>query len=401
MQRIPTGQCRRLLSAAVFVTITSFCGTLAANAADNESDFIGYMGVGGTANEVAHVLGFINPDGSQERYPDFGQPGQKSWVFGPQFSDRRRIFLTSLEDTNLQKVRSGLVLSRDWIYNIESGKLEPALLKDRQADLLRPYALLPGDSRIIETAIINHEERIYVKDLDGGNAIELTKAGGGFHYALELSHDGKRLACHVTGGKPDFYNPGMYSINVFNLADGKRTFVAGEPDHLMFGPHWSPDDRWLVYLDCHAAKDTAHFRAALAVGKSDGGEHRVITPGQTHWFGTPFGSNMSEWSPDGKTVTYTRLQENSKADMSEGGSQLCLLNPTTGDVTELTPAIDGVWDYRAAWRPDGGKILFTRVRNGAAREMWIMDPDGSNQKRLTDGYQHKGADFGRWLRAAK
>lgn len=366
--------------------------------ADDDKYLIGYMGAGGTSSEVAHVLGFIKPDGSDERYPDFGQPGQRSWVLGPIFGDGRRIILTSYEDTNLQKVRSGKVVTRDWCYDFAAGKVEPTLLKDRQADQLRPYALLPGDSRIIETAIIGSEERIFIKDLDGGNAIELTKAGGGFHYALELSHDGKRLACHVTGGTPQFYNPGMYSINVFDLATGDRTLVAGQSEHLMFGPHWSPDDKWLVYLDCEAVKDTAHFRAALAIGRSDGGEHRVITPGQTHWFGTPFGSNMSEWSPDGKTVTYTRLAANAKADMSEGGSQLCLLDPTTGVVTELTPAVEGVWDYRAAWRPDGGKILFTRARPNAAREMWIMDPDGSNPKRLTDGYQHKGADFGRWLR---
>jgi TolB protein len=298
----------------------------------------------------------------------------------------------------LKKVRSGEVLSHDWIYDLQTGTLEPALLKDRQAEQMRPYWLLPGDKRMIETAIINHEERIFVKDLDGANAIEITRGGGGFHYALELSHDGKRLACHVTGGKPDFYNPGMYSINVFDLATGKRTFVAGQPEHLMFGPHWSPDDKWLVYLDCLAVKDTAHFRAALAVGRTDGGEHRAITSDQSHWFGTPFGSNMSEWSPDGKTVTYTRLRENSKADMSEGGAQICLLNPTTGEVQELTPTKEGIWDYRAAWRPDGGKILFTRATKSTPRELWTMDPDGSNPKRLTDGYQHKGADFQRWLR---
>ena len=190
--------------------------------------------------------------------------------------------------------------------------------------------LLPGEERVIETAYIGNEERIFIKDLDGRNARELTAAGGGFHYALELSHDGRRLTCHVTGGSPAFYNPGMYSINVFDLESGERTLVAGQPGHLMFGPRWSPDDQWLAYLDCRAVEDPAHFRADLAVGRADGSEHRVVTAGQTHWFGTPFGSNMTEWSPDGRTITYTRLLGNSKRDMSEGGSQLCLLDPQTG-----------------------------------------------------------------------
>lgn len=359
---------------------------------------IGYMGVGGSGSEVAHVLGFIKPDGTGELYPDFKQPDQRSWVFGPQFSDARRIILCSYEDTNLKNVRAGKVVTRDWIYNLETGDLKPILEQNRPADQLRPYHLLPGDRRIIETAIIGSEERIFIKDLDGGNPQELTKAGGGFHYALELSHDGMRLACHVTGGTPADYNPGLYSINVFDLTSGKRTFVAGEPEHLMFGPHWSPDDKELVYLDCHAAKDPAHFRAALAVAKADGHGHRVITPGQTHWFGTPFGSNMSEWSPGGQTVTYTRLRKNSISDMSQGGAQLCLLNPATGEVTELTPSVEGTWDYRATWSPDGRKIAFARVTVGKPRELWIMNANGSEPRRLTDGYQHKGADHFRWLR---
>jgi len=356
------------------------------------------MGVGGTSADVAHVIGFIRPEGTDEQYPDFGKPDQKSWSFGPQFSDGRRIILCSYEDSDRARVRSGKVLTHDWIYDFESKQIQPTLEKNRQADQLRPYALLPGDRRVIETAYIGTEERIFIKDLDGDNATELTATGGGFHYALSLSHDAKRLACHVTGGTPSFYNPGMYSINVFDLASKTRVLVAGQPEHLYFGPHWSPDDQFLVYLDCHVAKDPAHFRSDLCVGRTDGTQHRVITTGQLHWFGTPFGSNMSEWSPNGQSVTYTRLRETSTRDMTAGGSQICLLNPTTGDVTELTPSEEGTWDFRAAWSPNGRQIAFARVRQSRPRELWIMNSDGSNPRRLTDGYQHKGADHFRWIR---
>ena len=361
---------------------------------------IGYMGVGGSGTEIAHVLGLIRPDGTCEQYPEFHQPDQKSWVFGPQFSDGRRIILCSYEDVGVTQVRSGKVVTHDWIYDLQTASLVPAMEKNRQADQLRPYALLPGEQRVIETAYIGNEERIFIKDLDGDHAIELTAAGGGFHYALSLSHDATRLACHVTGGNPDFYNPGLYSINVFELATGKRILVAGQPEHLMFGPNWSADDSQLVYLDCHAVKDPGHFRADLCVGRTDGSEHRVVTSGQNHWFGTPFGSNMSEWSPDGKTVTYTRLQKNATRDMAAGGSQLCLLDPVSGTIHELTPAIEGTWDFRAAWSPDGTHIAFVRVCQGGPRELWIMNSDGSDPRRLTDGYQHKGADHIRWMHTA-
>ena len=361
---------------------------------------IGYMGVGGDGTQIAHVLGFIQPDGGGERYPDFGRPEQKSWGFGPLFSDGRRIVLCSYEDVDGTKVRSGKVVTHDWIYDLVSGRLVPALELNRQADQLRPYHLLSEDQRIIETAYIGNEERIFIKNLDGGHPEELTMAGGGFHYALSLSHDANRLACHVTGGTPSFYNKGLYSINVFDLRSKTRVLVAGIPEHLYFGPQWSPDDRRLVYLDCHAIKDPAHFRADLGIGQANGTEHRVITDGQPHWFGTPFGSNMSEWAPDGKTVTFTRLKSNSTREMAQGGAQICLLNPETGEVTELTALEEGTWDYRAAWRPDGRQIVFARVRQHAPRTLWVMDADGSNAKPLTDGYRHKGADHFRWLRVS-
>ena len=113
---------------------------------------IGYMGVGGSEAAIGHVLGMIRPDGTCEQYPEFHQPDQKSWVFGPQFSDGRRIILCSYEDVDVTQVRSGKVVTHDWIYDLQSASLVRAMEKNRQADQLRPYALLPGEQRVIETA---------------------------------------------------------------------------------------------------------------------------------------------------------------------------------------------------------------------------------------------------------
>jgi len=396
-------QVRPLLATCLsaFAIAAIVCTTMSRSAVAAEAKavyVIGYLGVGQTSAEVAHVLGFITPEGADEQYPDFGQANQLSWVFGPQFADGRRILLTSFKGVDATKVRSGKVLTHDWIYDLLSGKVQQVLQKNRPAEQMRTHALLSGDTRVIATAIVGGEERVFVMDLDGDNQVELTEAGGGFHYGLSLSNDRKRLAVHVTGGKPSDYNPGAYSINVLDVDTKKRVFVAGQPEHLLFGPHWSPDDRYLVYLDCLNVQDTGHFRAALNIGRTDGSGQQAALPEQTHWFGTPYGSNMSSWSPDGKTITYTRLLPNSTRDMSVGGAQLCLLSPFSGAITELTTAEEGRWDFRAEWSPSGDKLAFTRVRTGGVRELWIMDPDGTHQQRLTDGYLKKGADFARWIR---
>jgi len=389
---------------AVLVLVAPMWGSVngQAVAAEQAGEYvIGYLGVGDPSSRVAHVSGFIRADGTGEHYPDFDQPNQLSWVLGPEFSDGRRMLVTSYEDTNETKVRAGKVKTHIWIYDMVTDKVEKVFQKGRLSDQMRAQAVLPGDQRAIVSAIIGSEQRVFVMDLDGGNQVELTEAGGGFHYVLSLSSDSKRLACHVTGGKPSFYNPGPYSVNVLDLATKKRVLVAGQPEHLYFGPTWSPDDRWLVYMDCLSVKDPHHFQAAVCIGRSDGSDHRVVTEPQTHWFGTPYGSNMPVWSPDGKTVTYTRLLANAERDMSRGGAQLCLVNPFTGKITELTSGEEGKWDFRGAWSPDGRKLVFTRVRQGGARELWVMDADGRHQKRLTQGYEKRGADFSRWIRVSR
>ena len=399
MERLRSTLAVRAMRLLLLLAILAFRQGQFARADEAEfNDVIGYMGVGTQSTGVAHVLGFIHPDGTEEQYPDFGKPNQKSWVFGPQFSDGRRIVLTSYEDSDLTKVRSGQVLTRNWIYDFFSHELTEIATKNRLADQVRSQALMPDEKRIIMSAIIGGEERLFIMDLDGDHQDEITFAGGGFHYALALNSNQTRLACHVTGGKPSFYNPGAYSINVIELATRTRVLVAGRPNHLYFGPRWSPDDRQLVYMDCQLDLDPQHFRAALCIGQSDGSGQRVITPPQAHWFGTPYGSNIPEWTPDGKAVTYTRLLPKSERDMSHGGAQICLIDAKTDAVTALTPAEEGRWDYRTVYSPDGKTMSVTRVRTGGARELWTMSPDGTNPRKLTSGYQQKGADFSRWLR---
>jgi len=386
---------RRLLVAALLVAPGNLSPSRL-SAAEQLDDLIAFMSpktaMGG------HALGFIRPDGTRQTFPDFGVPPQSSWGFGPLFHDQRRMMLTSYEENDVTKVRAGRVKTHLWIYDWVTGNSVEALTKNPPADQMRGYEVIDNDARVIATGIINGEERIFVMDLDGGNQTELTTAGGGFHYALTLTRDEKRLAFHVTGGKASFYNPGQYSINVMNLETRQRTLVAGQPNHLYFGPRWSTDERQLVFMDCLHNDDPKHFQAAVCIGQADGSGHRLLTPPQTHWFGTPFGSNMPEWSPDGKSVTYSRLRPESDREMKQGGSQICLIDVVGGAITELTPSEPGQWDYRTAFSPDGSEMIFTRVRQGGPRELWIMDRDGRNARPLTKGLENRGADFARWIR---
>jgi TolB protein len=68
-------------------------------------------------------------------------------------------------------------------------------------------------------------------------------------------------------------------------------------------------------------------------------------------------------------------------DMGLGSSQIYTVRPDGTGQVQLTHEPDGVNAHRAAWSPDGRRILFNRETEDSA-EIWIMNRDGSDQHRL-------------------
>jgi hypothetical protein len=370
----------------------------------------------------AGKIGVIEAAGSDEQYFDFGISGQASWGPGPIFSDQRRMILTSYEDTTIRKVVVGETTTHVWEFDFVSQQITELLTRDRRASFQVCAGLL-DDEHMLFTALIDGENRLFACNLDGSCQNEITTAGEGFVYGIHLSPDRKRVSFHITGAKNSSrqgyhpFRPGPYCVNAMTVDRGQRVLVAGAPEHLYFDPVWSTDGQWLAYLDCLTAEDPAHFAAALCMGRPDGTEHRVVTEKQSHWFGTSYGSadnrgggsNTTQWSPDGKSLLYTRLLPNSHADcwfdasrpdheelvyqpdLARGGAYLCLLNPFSGEITELTPPEDGKWEHHACYTQDGASVVFGRATVGRDSELWIVGKDGRNPRLLTRGINNRGA----------
>jgi TolB protein len=126
---------------------------------------------------------------------------------------------------------------------------------------------------------------------------------------------------------------------------------------------WSPDGQRIVFT-----------RLISALGELQGPQIWVMNAngtGETMLTNDILSSYDPAWSPDGSRIAFTRdtriLLMN-----ADGSAQRALTNPGPGER-----------DEEARWSPDGSRLAFVRVRT-SIRDLWTINPDGSNPRRLTN-----------------
>ena len=405
-------------------------------------------------------VGLVRSDGSEETYPELKHliqsapprtgedpadpESQKSWQWGPVLPSGDAMIVTSYEETAIERIVVGDLRTRIWLLDFATQRLVPILEGNRPSGYTTCAGVLPQGERLIASAIIDGEQRLFLTNGDvRSDRLEyepLTAPGEGFHYGVDVSPDGTSLACHVTGGKyagvdgkPTIPPYPSYSIHRIDLVSRSRTVLYGDDNHLYFAPVFAPDGVRVAFLDCEMKADPAHFWAKLCVlpvfleeEPPTSATYRAATPlftEPTHWFGTSHGSaehrgggsNSTSWTPDGDYITFTRRIPGSHPDCrydasrpdhqelvyapenARGGTQLCYISPDAEQVVEITTAEEGKWDFRAAVSGAAGSLAFARYSVGDPTELWMCAAMGGNEVKLTAGYDGHGADHPRWI----
>ena len=212
----------------------------------------------------------------------------------------------------------------------------------------------------------------------------LVRSGSGrvFILAVALVLAGVLGACGGSGGSDRLVvyvseqaskthmdsSPDLYTVDV--ESGGTREVVAG-PDS-EFAPAWSPDGERIAYVVSSGGN-----RDVVVVRADGEGSELRMTPGGD---GSEANEGSPRWNSDGDDLAYVS-EGDGQSDIfvarfgEEDPEQFLTIRITSAESREML----------GDWSPDGQWLVFSRQGEDDVQGLWLRNPDGVNQLRLTDG----------------
>jgi TolB protein len=144
-------------------------------------------------------------------------------------------------------------------------------------------------------------------------------------------------------------------------SDGANHRFITNGQSLALTPRWSPDYKSIAYVS-YIARTVRIYVYDVDKGR------------QTILFQTANAIFAPRWSPDGRTLLFSMA--------SGGNTDIYKISASGGAPTRLTDS-PGL-DVGGSFSPDGRRIVFESDRSGA-QQVYVMNADGSGQQRISFG----------------
>jgi TolB protein len=203
---------------------------------------------------------------------------------------------------------------------------------------------------------------LYILNIYEGKQIEVQNRGTNFGVAF--SPDGKKIAFCSTleEGNSEIYVANSDGSNIKRLTFNKAIDTA---------PSWSPTSREIAFTSDRGGTPQIYIMDA------EGSNVRRVSFGGSYFDGPA-------WSPAGDMIAYV-----SRVDLV---FDIYVLNLRTNQTIKLTES--NARNESPSWSPDGRHIIFSSNRIGTI-QLYAIDYDGANMRRLTSKGENKLPDWSR------
>lgn len=237
----------------------------------------------------------------------------------------------------------------------------------------------PDGTKIVFATIREGKGSVGVMGADGSSQKLLTD---GRHPSW--SRDGKRIAFARVDAQ----------IWVMD-ADGSNIVQITHSNTFKYGPSWSPDGKQMIFILLKNPESKTNPHPEIGIMNSDGTNERILTAndranackepdGSESFLATAHDANAPSWSPvDNRIAMWSGIEKRY--------GQIWVINSDGTGSVQLTKECSRRNNDDPSWSQDGKKILFSTGRSGS-NELWVIDSDGRNEKRLSyiDAYPFPG-----------